>query len=93
MQVEAARLVAYGEPLVVEQVSLPEPAGTEVIVDVAYSGVNPIDMYAAQGHAAPDGPVPRTLGTEGAGTFEGRPVVIRGYGVGTKRDGCGRMQR
>jgi NADPH2:quinone reductase len=58
-----------------------------VILDVAYSGVNPVDIYAAQGQVAGDAPVPRTLGTEGAGTVGGRPVVVRGYGAGTSRDG------
>jgi NADPH:quinone reductase len=44
-------------------------------------------MHAAAGRVAPDAPVPRTLGTEGAGTVDGRPVLARGHGIGTARDG------
>ncbi len=87
VHVQAARLVAHGQPLVVQQLELAEPAGRDVIVNIAYAGVNPVDMYAAEGRVAADGPVPRTLGTEAAGTFEGQPVIIRGYGIGTRRDG------
>ncbi len=87
MKVTAARLVQHGQPLRIEEVELAAPGDNEVVLDVAYSGVNPVDMYAAQGKVATDGSVPRTLGTEGAGTVDGRPVMVRGYGIGTKRDG------
>jgi len=87
MHVSAARLVEHGQPLQVQDVELPEPGEHEVILQMAYSGVNPFDMYAAQGRVAQDAPVPRTLGTEGAATVDGRPVVVRGYGVGAARDG------
>jgi NADPH:quinone reductase len=87
MNVTAARLVRHGEPLQVQDVELAEPGEQDVIMDVAYAGVNPVDMYSAQGLVAPDAPVPRTMGTEGAGTVDGRRVMIRGYGVGTVRDG------
>jgi NADPH2:quinone reductase len=49
--------------------------------------VNPVDMKAAQGKVAAEAPVPRTLGTEAAGIAEGRPVMVRGHGIGTARDG------
>ncbi len=87
MRVTAARLVEHGKPLEIQEVELPEPGDGEVILEVAFSGVNPVDMYAAEGRVAAGAPVPRTLGTEGAGTVEGRPVVARGYGIGTARDG------
>jgi len=87
MRVTAARLTEHGQPLSVEQIDLPEPGPQEVIMDVAFAGVNPVDMYAAQGQVAADAPVPRTLGTEGAGTADGRRVVARGHGIGTARDG------
>ncbi|HVX20190.1 MAG TPA: zinc-binding alcohol dehydrogenase family protein [Acidimicrobiales bacterium] len=83
----AARLVAHGEPLVVEDVDLPEPADGEVVVTMRYAGVNPVDRYGALGRVAPDGPVPRTLGTEGLGTVGDRTVVVHGAGLGTTRDG------
>ena len=87
VRVEAARLIEHGQPLQVEQVELPEPGPGEVVVDIAYAGVNPADLYAAQGLSATRAPVPRTHGAEGAGTVEGRRVMIRGHGVGTTRDG------
>jgi NADPH2:quinone reductase len=52
-----------------------------------YAGVNPVDRYGALGRTAPDGPVPRTLGTEGIGTVGDRTVVVHGGGLGTSRDG------
>src|SRR5947209_13360197 len=87
MRVTDARLIEHGKPLEIQEVGLPEPGDGEVVLEVAFSGVNPVDMYAAQGRVAAEAPVPRTLGTEGAGTVDGRPVVARGYGIGTARDG------
>lgn len=87
MRVTAVRLVEHGKPLEVGEVDLPEPGPQDAVVDIAYAGVNPVDMYAAQGQVAADAPVPRTLGTEAAGTVEGRPVMVRGHGIGTARDG------
>lgn len=93
--VRAARLVVHGEPLRVEDVPLDEPgrgqgdAGSEedVVVEMAFGGVNPIDRYIALGAVAPDAPLPRTIGVEGAGTVDGRPVVVHGTGIATARDG------
>jgi NADPH:quinone reductase len=87
MRVTAARLVRHGQPLELQELELGEPGDEEVLFEVAYGGVNPVDMYGAQGLAARDGPVPRTLGTEGSGTVDGRPVLVRGFGIGTMRDG------
>jgi NADPH2:quinone reductase len=83
----AARLVAHGEPLSVEAVELGPPGTGEVIIDMAYAGVNPVDRYQAEGRVNPNGPRPRTLGTEGSGLVDGRPFVVRGHGLGTNRDG------
>ncbi|MGH9091671.1 MAG: quinone oxidoreductase family protein [Acidimicrobiales bacterium] len=83
----AARLVRHGDPLRVAEVALPEPGPDEVLVAMAYAGVNPVDRYGAEGRVAADGPVPRTLGTEGVGRVAGRPVLVYGHGVGTRRDG------
>jgi NADPH2:quinone reductase len=87
--VRAARLHAHGKPLVVEEVDLPAPGDDDVIVEMAFAGVNPVDRYIAEGRTAPDGPLPRTLGMEGAGRVaaDGRPVLVQGRGLGAKRDG------
>jgi NADPH2:quinone reductase len=80
-------LVEHGQPLRVEAVDLADPAAGEVVVTMRYAGVNPIDRYGALGRTALDGPVPRTLGMEGAGTVGDRTVVVHGGGLGTARDG------
>src|SRR5689334_22902715 len=87
MRARAARLLKHGQPLRIEEVDLAAPGPQDVIVDIAYAGVNPVDMRAAAGQLAADAPVPRTLGTEAAGTVDGRPVMVRGHGIGTARDG------
>lgn len=81
MKVKAVRLLSHSEPLAVEEVELAEPGQGEVVVDMAFAGVNPVDRYQADGRVAPDAPRPRTLGSEGAGTVDGRPVLVRGHGV------------
>jgi NADPH2:quinone reductase len=87
MTVRAARLKRHGEPLELETVELPEPAQDEVLVELQFGGVNPVDRYVAEGRVAPDGPLPRTLGAEASGTLDGRPVLVAGDGLGSARDG------
>ena len=85
--IRAARLHKHGEPLLVEETRLPEPSDDELLVALEYAGVNPVDTYVAAGQVAPDGPLPRTLGGEAAGSVGGRPVVVAGEGLGAVRDG------
>lgn len=85
--VRAARLHEHGKPLVVEPVELPAPRQDEVLVELEFGGVNPVDMYVAQGRVAPDGPLPRTLGGEATGAVDGRGVLIAGERLGSARDG------
>lgn len=86
-EIRAARLHEHGQPLVVEAVALGPPADGEVRVDLEFGGVNPVDHYMALGRVNPDGPLPRTLGAEAAGTADGRPVLVAGEGLGAARDG------
>lgn len=84
----AARLHEHGSPLRVEEVALPEPGDGEVVVDLAFAGVNPVDRYTAAGQVASDGPLPRTLGGEASGRLDdGTGVLVNGGGLGTQRDG------
>lgn len=78
MKVRAVRLLSHSEPLAVEEVELAEPGKGEVVVEMAFAGVNPVDRYQAEGRVAQNVPLPRTLGSEGAGTADGRPVMVRG---------------
>jgi NADPH2:quinone reductase len=89
-RVRAARLHTHGKPLVVEEVDLPAPGDGDAVVEMAFAGVNPVDRYMAEGRVAPDTPLPRTLGMEGAGTVaaDGRPVLVQGAGLATQRDGA-----
>jgi NADPH2:quinone reductase len=86
----AARLHAHGKPLVVDEVDVASPGDDEVVVEMAFAGVNPVDRYTAEGRVAPDGPLPRTLGMEGSGrrADNGGPVIVQGGGLGTARDGA-----
>lgn len=87
MTVRAARLVEHGLPLEVQEIELPKPRDGEVLVELSYAGVNPVDRYNALGKVALDGPVPRTLGGEASGHVDGSPVVVSGQGLGAARDG------
>ena len=71
----------------VEPVDLPEAGPDEILVDLRFGGINPIDRYIAEGSVAADGPLPRTLGGEASGTVAGRPVLVAGGGLGSSRDG------
>jgi NADPH2:quinone reductase len=85
--VRAVRLERHGEPLVVREITLPEPGDGELRVELEFGGINPVDGYIAQGRVSPDGPLPRTLGGEASGTVDGRPVLVTGEGLGARRDG------
>jgi NADPH2:quinone reductase len=87
VSVRAARLVEHGKPLEVQDVELPKPREGEVLVELSYAGVNPVDRYNALGRVALDGPMPRTLGGEASGHLDGVPVVVAGEGLGSTRDG------
>jgi len=85
--VTAARLHEAGRPLRIEEVRLREPGPDEVTVSLSFAALNPLDLYTAAGTVGGDAPVPRTLGVEGAGYIEGRPVLVTGEGLGITRDG------
>jgi NADPH2:quinone reductase len=87
VSVRAARLVEHGKPLEIQEIELPKPRDGEVLVELSYAGVNPVDRYNALGRVALDGPMPRTLGGEASGRVDGVPVVVCGEGLGSTRDG------
>lgn len=86
-RVRAARLKEHGKPLHIKEVELPEPREDEVLVELRFGGVNPVDHYVAEGRLAADRMLPRTLGAEAAGTAGGVPVLVAGEGLGSIRDG------
>ncbi|MEW1758364.1 zinc-binding alcohol dehydrogenase family protein [Streptomyces cyaneofuscatus] len=83
----AARLTDLGRTPDVVEVDLPEPGEDEVVVDLHFAALNPLDTYVVDGAVGGVAARPRTLGVEGAGLCEGRPVVVHGAGIGIVRDG------
>jgi S-(hydroxymethyl)glutathione dehydrogenase / alcohol dehydrogenase len=69
MQVKAAVLEQFGQPLAVRDVELAEPHAGEALVRLEACGVCHTDLYAASG-ADPTGYTACVLGHEGAGVVE-----------------------
>jgi S-(hydroxymethyl)glutathione dehydrogenase/alcohol dehydrogenase len=69
MKMRAAVLEEFGEPLVVQEVELADPAPGEVLVRLVACGVCHTDLYTASGDD-PSGYAPAVLGHEGAGVVE-----------------------
>jgi S-(hydroxymethyl)glutathione dehydrogenase / alcohol dehydrogenase len=69
MQIRAAVLEEFGQPLAVKAVELADPGPGEVLVRLVACGVCHTDMYTASG-ADPSGSAPAVLGHEGAGVVE-----------------------
>src|SRR3954465_3742547 len=69
MQIRAAVLEEFGEPLEVQELDLAEPKSGEVLVRLVACGVCHTDLYTASG-ADPSGYSPAVLGHEGAGVVE-----------------------
>jgi NADPH2:quinone reductase len=84
----AARLHEIGGTLQVDEVDDPVPAAGEVLVDVAFASVNPLDVWITRGGVgAAAQHLPWVPGTEATGTVGGRPVLVRGAGLGVLRPG------
>src|SRR3954454_4326974 len=69
MQIRAAVLKEFANPLVVQDIELDGPGPGEVLVRLVACGVCHTDMYTASG-ADPSGYAPAVLGHEGAGVVE-----------------------
>jgi S-(hydroxymethyl)glutathione dehydrogenase/alcohol dehydrogenase len=69
MEIRAAVLERFGEPLSVQRVDLSGPRAGEALVRLVACGVCHTDMYSASG-ADPSGYAPCVLGHEGAGVVE-----------------------
>lgn len=78
MKTLAAVLNKIGEPLTVEELTVPQPKAGQVIVDIAYSGVCRTQLNEIHGSKGEDRYLPHTLGHEGAG-------VVRQVGPGVEK--------
>ncbi|MHB8244489.1 MAG: quinone oxidoreductase family protein [Acidimicrobiales bacterium] len=67
MMSRSARLTHHGEALSIEEIELPDPGPGQLLVEMSYAGVNPVDRYQVLGRVAADAVLPRTAGSEGAG--------------------------
>ncbi|MGH8163962.1 MAG: quinone oxidoreductase family protein, partial [Rhodanobacteraceae bacterium] len=63
------------ERLVVEEIARPEPAPGEALVRIRAAALNHRDVFITRG-LYPNVELPRTLGADGAGEFDGTRVVI-----------------
>jgi S-(hydroxymethyl)glutathione dehydrogenase/alcohol dehydrogenase len=81
MKIRAALLEEFGQPLVVQEVDLAEPAAGEVLVRLVACGVCHTDLYTASG-ADPSGYAPTVLGHEGAGVVERVGAGVTSVGPG-----------
>jgi len=69
VQIRAAVLEQFGQPLNLTELELAEPRAGEVLVRLAACGICHTDMYTASG-VDPSGYAPTVLGHEGAGFVE-----------------------
>jgi S-(hydroxymethyl)glutathione dehydrogenase/alcohol dehydrogenase len=81
MQIRAAVLERFGEPLVVQDVDLEGPRAGEALVRLHACGVCHTDMYTASG-VDPSGYAPCVLGHEGAGIVEAIGEGVTSLAVG-----------
>ena len=91
---KAIRIYRYGGPEVLqrEEVPKPSPLAGEVLVKVAFAGINFMDVHTRQGkyEASQTYPVrlPLTLGMEGSGIVEAVGPGVRRVGVGDRVAWC-----
>jgi S-(hydroxymethyl)glutathione dehydrogenase/alcohol dehydrogenase len=81
MQIRAAVLERFGEPLEIKNVELAGPKAGEVLVRLHACGVCHTDMYSASG-VDPSGYAPCVLGHEGAGVVEDVGEGVTSLAVG-----------
>ena len=85
----ALRVHRFGDGLQFDaDVSEPSAAAGDLLVEVRYVSVNPLDVWLTRGTVAGGKQaLPFIPGSEGVGTVDGRTVLIHGGGVGVQRDG------
>lgn len=75
--------------------TMPDPDTAEpgqVAVDIAFASVNPLDIWVATGNVGTAATqLPWVPGTEAVGFLDGKPVLVRGSGLGVTRPGLCRQ--
>lgn len=84
----AARVHRFGDALQIDDVAEPHPGTGEVLVDVEFIGVNPLDVWVTQGTVAGGSqPMPFVPGVEAVVVLDGQRYVVDPMDLGTSRDG------
>jgi NADPH2:quinone reductase len=92
--VRAIQIDRYGGPEVVirRELPVPTPAAGEVLIRLAYSGINFMDVHSRQGKYAGSRTYPQrlptTLGIEGAGTIEAIGSGVHDFKLGDRVAYC-----
>ncbi|NZA27836.1 alcohol dehydrogenase AdhP [Luteimonas sp. SJ-92] len=95
---KAAVVHAFGQPLRIEQVPVPEPGPGEVLVKMLASGVCHTDLHAADGDWPVRPSLPFTPGHEGVGTVAALGPGVTGLALGETvgiawlHDACGHCE-
>ena len=87
MTMRAIQLQQFSGPLNVVDVADPVAGPDEVLVDLTYGTINPLDVWCCNGNFAAITQLPHTPGAEGLGTANGKTVIVNGVGVGIARSG------
>jgi NADPH:quinone reductase len=80
-------LQSFSGPLVVSEIADPVAGTDEVLVELRYGTINPLDVWCCNGNFAHMTPLPHVPGAEGLGTLNGKTVIVNGTGVGISRAG------
>jgi NADPH2:quinone reductase len=89
-QMRAVQITQYGgtEQLSLNSVAMPKPGHGEILVKIAYAGVNFMDVYTRRGAYAGNSPyaseLPLTLGMEGSGWVEALGEDVDGFTLGDR---------
>lgn len=83
---KAVRRVSPGSARL-REVEPAQPGTGEVLVEVAYAGVNPFDVQVLRGEIGPNPEAELTLGAEATARLNGRLVLVAGGGLGAARNG------
>ncbi|WP_214107456.1 zinc-dependent alcohol dehydrogenase [Acrocarpospora catenulata] len=81
---KAATVVAFDQPIVVEETRLPAPAPGQVLVRIEASGLCHTDIHAAQGDWPVKPRLPFTPGHEGVGIIQGLGPAVTARTVGER---------
>ena len=68
---------------------VPDPSGDtgELLVELVYAAVNPLDVWTCNGNFGAVTPLPHTPGAEGLGMIGPVTVLVNGGGIGISRQG------